>query len=98
MPRATRRGSALVTAIMVLLVLVGLVAALAPLVRVDVRAAARAGDELRALCLAKAGVSLALVTLERDDASVDGLQDEWAALGERGETEYALGAGRLRLA
>jgi DNA uptake protein ComE-like DNA-binding protein len=92
-----RRGSALVSAIMVLLVLMGLVAALAPLVRVDVRAAGRRSEHLRALYLAKAGVHLALAALQQDEPDVDGLQDEWALLGERGQLEYPLGDGVFRL-
>lgn len=92
-----RPGSALVSAMMVLLVLVGLVAALAPLVRVDVRAAGRRGEHLRALYLAKAGVNLALAALQQDEPDVDGLQDGWALLGERGQIEYPLGDGLFRL-
>lgn len=75
------RGSALVSAMMVLMVIVGLVAALAPLVRVDVRAAGQAADGQRALYLARAGVNLALATLQQDDPSKDGLDEDWAALG-----------------
>jgi competence ComEA-like helix-hairpin-helix protein len=84
-------------------VLMGLVAALAPLVRVDVRAAGRRGEHLRALYLAKAGVNLALVALQQDEPDTDGLQDEWALLGtgaqrrQGGQIEYPLGDGLFRL-
>jgi DNA uptake protein ComE-like DNA-binding protein len=99
-----RRGSALVSAMMVLLVLVGLVAALAPLVRVDVRAAGQEADGQRALYLARAGVNLALATLQQDDPSKDGLDEEWATLGGAtsqtggsGQNVYPLGEGQFRL-
>jgi competence ComEA-like helix-hairpin-helix protein len=92
-----RHGSALISAIFVLVVIVGLVAALAPLVRVDVRAAGRRGDHLRALYLAKAGVNLALVALQQDETPADGPEDDWALLGERGQIEYPLGEGLFRL-
>lgn len=92
-----RRGSALVSAIMVLLVIVGLVAALAPLVRVDVRAAGQEVDGQRALYLARAGVTLALATLQQDDPSTDGLDEDWATLGEQGQRTYPLGEGQFRV-
>ena len=92
-----RRGTILVSAMMVLLVLVGLVAALAPLVRVDVRSAGQNGEGLRARYLARAGVVMALATLKQDDATVDGLQEDWATLGQQGETAYPLGKGQFRL-
>jgi type II secretory pathway component PulK len=95
-PRA-RRGSALISAIMVLLVLVGLVAAVAPLVRVDVRATGQAEDDQRALYLARGGVNLALATLMQDDTSVDGLDEDWYTLGSQGQNVYPLGMGQVRL-
>src|SRR5207302_10052664 len=55
-PKSCRPGQALITAIMVLLILVGLIAALAPVVRVNVRAAADEGEALQARYLARAGV------------------------------------------
>jgi competence ComEA-like helix-hairpin-helix protein len=82
---------------MVLLVIIGLVAALAPLVRVDVRAAGQEEDGLRVRCLARAGVMVALATLQQDDATVDGLQDDWVTLGQQGQTVYPLGDGQFRL-
>jgi DNA uptake protein ComE-like DNA-binding protein len=106
------RGSALVSAMMVLMVIVGLVAALAPLVRVDVRAAGQEADGQRALYLARAGVNLALATLQQDDPSTDGLDEDWATLGGSGvpqsgvgaspsggggQNVYALGEGQFRL-
>ncbi len=91
------RGSALIMAMMVLLVVVGLVAALAPVVRVDVRAAGRAADDQRALYLARGGVNLALAALQQDDPSVDGLDEDWESLGGQGQTVYPLGEGQLRL-
>src|SRR5436309_14606319 len=95
-PQGARPGSVLITAVMVLLVLVGLVAALAPVVRLDVRAAGDEGDRLQARCLARAGVQLALTALEQDDASVDGPQDVWATLGTGGEDQFPLGNGHFR--
>ena len=92
-----RRGTILVSAMTVLLVLVGLVAALAPLVRVDVRSAGQNGEGLRARYLARAGVIMALATLKQDDATVDGLQEDWATLGQQGETAYPLGEGQFRV-
>jgi competence ComEA-like helix-hairpin-helix protein len=92
-----RRGSALVMAMMVLLVVVGLVAALAPMVRVDVRAAGHAADDQRALYLARGGVHLALAALQQDDPSVDGLDEDWATLGAQGQNPYPLGEGQFRL-
>jgi DNA uptake protein ComE-like DNA-binding protein len=61
-----RRGSALVSAIMVLVVIVGLVAALAPTVRVEVQSAGQDADNQRALYLARGGLNLALATLMQD--------------------------------
>jgi DNA uptake protein ComE-like DNA-binding protein len=95
--RVSHRGSVLISAIMVLLVLVGLVAALAPVVRVDVRAAGEEGEALQARCLARAGVALALATLERDDPGVDGQEDEWVTLGTGGQEEFQLGPGWFRV-
>jgi general secretion pathway protein K len=92
-----QRGSALISAIMVLMVVVGIVAALAPLVRVDVRAAGQAADDQRALYLARAGVNLALATLQQDDPNTDGLDEDWATLGTRGQNPYPLGEGQFRL-
>lgn len=92
-----RKGSALVTALMILLVLVGLVAALAPLVRVDVRAAGQEMDNQRALYLARGGVNLALAALEQDPVNVDGLDEDWATLGAQGQDLYPLGEGQFRL-
>jgi DNA uptake protein ComE-like DNA-binding protein len=98
------RGSALVSAMMVLMVIVGLVAALAPLVRVDVRAAGQEADGQRALYLARAGVNLALATLQQDDPSTDGLDEDWATLGGApaqsggsSQNVYPLGEGQFRL-
>jgi DNA uptake protein ComE-like DNA-binding protein len=82
---------------MVLLVLVGLVAALAPGVRMEVRSAGLDGDRLRAYYLARAGVHLALAALQADDANVDGLEDEWATLGDHGQTSHPLAEGQFRL-
>jgi competence ComEA-like helix-hairpin-helix protein len=82
---------------MVLLVLVGLVAALAPVVRVDVRAAGQEGEALQARYLARAGVALAVAVLERDDPGVDGPEDEWATLGTAGQEEFQLGPGWFRV-
>ena len=87
--RARQRG--------VVWLLVGLVAAVAPMVRVEVRSAGRDGEALRARYLARAGVQMALVVLQRDETAVDGPEDEWATLGERGVLEYPLGDGIYRL-
>ena len=95
-----RKGSALVSALMVLLVVVGLVAALAPVVRVDVRAAGHAADDQRAVYLARGAVNLALATLEQDkqqQPNVDGLDEDWATLGAQGQNVYPLGEGQFRL-
>lgn len=92
-----RRGSALIMAMMVVLVVVGLVVALAPVVRVDVRAAGHAADNQRALYLARGGVNLALAALQQDDPSVDGLDEDWATLGQQGQYAYPLGQGQFRL-
>src|SRR5207248_1424030 len=97
LPIPARRGSALISAIMVLLVLVGLVAALAPLVRVDVRSVGQEADGQQALYLARGGVNLALATLMQDDPSVDGLDEDWATLGAQGQNVYPLGRGQVRL-
>ncbi len=95
-----RNGSALVMALMVLTVIVGLVAALAPLVRVDVRAAGQEADAQRALYLARGGVNLALAALEQDKQqtpNVVGLDQDWATLGAQGQNAYPLGQGQFRL-
>ena len=95
-----RPGSALVMALMVLTVIVGLVAALAPLVRVDVRAAGQEADAQRALYLARGGVNLALAALEQDrqqTPNVVGLDQDWATLGAQGQNAYPLGQGQFRL-
>jgi DNA uptake protein ComE-like DNA-binding protein len=95
--RERQRGSALVSAIMILMVIVGLVVALAPLVRVDVRAAGQEADDQRAYYLARAGVNLALATLQQDDPSTDGLQEDWATLGAQGQNLFPLGEGQVRV-
>jgi general secretion pathway protein K len=95
-----RRGSALISALMVLLVVIGLVAALAPGVRVSVRAAGQAADDQRALYLARGGVNLALAVLQQDkqqQPNVDGLDEDWATLGQQGQYAYPLGEGQFRL-
>lgn len=82
---------------MVLLVLVGLIAALAPGVRVEVHAAGADGEALQALYAARAGVAQALAVLNRDEAGTDGAQDEWATLGSGGAEEFAVGSERFRI-
>jgi DNA uptake protein ComE-like DNA-binding protein len=78
---------------------------------VDVRAAGQDADGQRALYLARAGVNLALATLQQDDPSTDGLDEDWATLGgtgipqsemgvsqsSGGQNVYALGEGQFRL-
>jgi DNA uptake protein ComE-like DNA-binding protein len=95
--RRAQRGSALITALMVMLVLVGLIAALAPGVRMDVRAAGADGEALQALYAARAGVSMALAVLNRDGIGTDGAQDEWATLGTGGAEEFTVGTERFRV-
>lgn len=95
--RKGHRGSALITALMVMLVLVGLIAALAPGVRMDVHAAGADAQGLQALYAARAGVSLALAVLNRDEMGTDGAQDEWATLGTGGAEEYTVGTERFRV-
>jgi general secretion pathway protein K len=82
---------------MVLTVLVGLVAAIAPVVRVDVRSSGLEGDRLRAYYLARAGVHMALAALQADDPNIDSADDEWATLGEQGEAHFPLAEGHFRL-
>lgn len=97
--RSDESGAALILAIFVLAILLSLVVSMAGSVRVDLKASGNYTDEVQTEAILDGAVSHAMATLQNDlDTGQDNLtEDDWATLGENGQTTFPLGDGIYQL-
>lgn len=89
--RIVNRGVVLVEALIIIAGLLALMAVLASNQRVAVQEAQNRLRERRAEIAAQSAVARALATLQAADPKKVTLNDDWALLGDKGNTEYTLG-------